>query len=74
MTDAPLAIGDRVCLSQRPAYLKTADPMPMLRPPDLIPVGAEGVVDSLQPGDSYVVRFSQGLFLMNPADLQRLLP
>ncbi|MFZ9736733.1 MAG: NAD(P)H dehydrogenase assembly family protein [Prochlorotrichaceae cyanobacterium] len=64
------SIGDRVHLAKRPAYFKTAEPMPMLRPPDLIPLGSEGTIDRLAPGGSYVVRFSQGSFLVNPEDLQ----
>ncbi|MFZ4667439.1 MAG: DUF3148 domain-containing protein [Prochlorotrichaceae cyanobacterium] len=72
MSHSPFAIGDRVRLAQRPAYFKTADPMPMLRPPDLIPVGSEGVVDYLRPGETYGVRFSQGTFLISPSDLERI--
>ena len=30
------SVGDAVQLKGRPKYLKTADPMPMLRPPDLV--------------------------------------
>jgi len=72
MIPASFSIGDRVRLAQRPAYFKTADPMPMLRPPDLIPVGSEGIVEHLRPGETYGVRFSQGTFLMNPSDLEPL--
>ncbi|MEM8602825.1 MAG: NAD(P)H dehydrogenase assembly family protein, partial [Cyanobacteria bacterium P01_H01_bin.121] len=35
-------VGDRVRLATRPPYFKTTDPMPMLRPPDLVPVGEVG--------------------------------
>ncbi|MEO1299608.1 MAG: NAD(P)H dehydrogenase assembly family protein, partial [Cyanobacteria bacterium J06636_16] len=37
-------VGDRVRLKSQPPYFKTADPMPMLRPPDLISVGDVGIV------------------------------
>ena len=36
------SIGDKVRLAEVPTYLKTADPMPMLRPPDLISLGEQG--------------------------------
>ena len=44
MADKLFAVGDRVTVTTQPPYLKTADPMPMLRPPDLITVGEEGTV------------------------------
>ena len=37
-----VSIGDRLRLSVRQSYLKTADPMPMLRPPDLVEPGEVG--------------------------------
>jgi len=43
------SVGDRVRLIALPPYFKTADPMPMMRPPDTLPVGAEGVVVSRRP-------------------------
>ena len=30
------SIGDKVCLTVPLSFLKTTDPMPMLRPPDLV--------------------------------------
>jgi len=69
MSNLSFSIGDRVYLAKRPSYFKTAEPMPMLRPPDLIAVGSEGVIDQLSPGGTYTVRFSQGSFLINPDDL-----
>lgn len=38
------SLGARVQLGERPDYLKTADPMPMLRPPDLVDNGEVGQV------------------------------
>lgn len=69
ISNSSFSIGDRVYLVKRPPYFKTAEPMPMLRPPDLIPLGSEGVIDQLRPGGTYAVRFSQGCFLINPEDL-----
>ena len=71
MNEQSFNVGDRVVLAKRPLYFKTADPMPMLRPPDLIPVNSVGTIDKLSPGGTYVVRFEQGTFLVNPEDLTR---
>lgn len=58
-------IGEKVRIVARPPYLKTADTMPMLRPPDLISLGEEGVVVARRPGGYWVVRFSRGTFLID---------
>ncbi|MGF1567181.1 MAG: regulatory protein SipA [Nodosilinea sp.] len=58
-------IGDQVRLVALPPYFKTADPMPMLRPPDTLQVGAEGTVLSHRPGGYWGVRFEQGAFLLD---------
>jgi hypothetical protein len=60
-----LAIGDRVQLSQRPTYLKTADSMPMLRPPDLIVPQEVGMILDQRPGGYWVVKFERGTFLLD---------
>ena len=59
-----LAIGDVVRLKRSLPYLKTADPMPMLRPPDLVAAGEVGEVVSLHPMDTVAVRFRRGTFLI----------
>ena len=58
------AIGDKLRLTQPQAYLKTADPMPMLRPPDLISPGEIGEVVALHPLDVVAIRFRRGTFLI----------
>ena len=58
-------VGDRIRLHTSPPYLKSADPMPMLRPPDLVPVGAEGSIISKRPGGYLGVKFDQGSFLVD---------
>ena len=58
------SIGDKVRLAEVPTYLKTADPMPMLRPPDLISLGEQGDVVALHPADTVAVRFRRGTFLL----------
>ena len=64
------AVGDRVCLHQSPPYLKTADPMPMLRPPDLVSMGEVGAVTEIRPRDQLAVRFRRGTFLLSVRDLR----
>ena len=63
-------VGDRVCLLQSVPYLKTADPMPMLRPPDLVANGEVGAVSEIRPRDQLAVRFRRGTFLLSVRDLR----
>ncbi|MFM7424556.1 MAG: regulatory protein SipA [Elainella sp.] len=64
------SVGDRVRVVALPAYLKTAEPMPMLRPPNVIQLGEEGVVLDRRPGGFWGVRFSRGVFLMDAQYLE----
>jgi hypothetical protein len=73
-TPVPFALGERVQLAQVPRYLKTADPMPMLRPPDLVERGEGGVVMEIRGRDQLAVRFRRGTFLMAARDLSPLPP
>ncbi|HIK30396.1 MAG TPA: DUF3148 domain-containing protein [Oscillatoriales cyanobacterium M59_W2019_021] len=57
-------VGETVRVVTLPPYVKTADPMPMLRPPSAIAVGEEGVVVARTPGDYWSVRFTKGTFLI----------
>ena len=59
-----LAIGDLVRLKRSLPYLKTADPMPMLRPADLVAMDEMGEVVGLRPMDTVAVRFRRGTFLV----------
>lgn len=67
---ARFVVGDRVCLLQSVPYLKTADPMPMLRPPDLVATGEVGAVSEIRPRDQLAVRFRRGTFLLAVRDLR----
>lgn len=75
-------IGEKVRVIALPPYVKTADPMPMLRPPNVICLGEEGIVTDRRPGGYWVVRFAQGAFLIDsqyiettdPASEQHLEP
>jgi hypothetical protein len=58
-------IGSKVKVSALPPYVKTADTMPMLRPPDVIHIGEEGIVIDRRPGGYWGVRFTRGAFLMD---------
>jgi len=59
-----LSIGDKVFLKMPLPYLKTADPMPMLRPPDLVSSDEIGEILDLTSMDTAQVRFRRGTFLV----------
>lgn len=59
------AIGEKVRVITLPPYLKTADPMPMLRPPDVVVLGEEGTVSDRCPANYWAVRFTNGTFLID---------
>ena len=65
MSDSSFQVGDRVQICALPPYLKSAETMPMLRPPDLVELGEEGVILSRKPGGYLGVRFSRGDFLID---------
>ena len=58
-------IGEKVRVVALPPYVKTAEPMPMLRPPDVIYIGEEGVVLDRRPGGYWGIRFAKGAFLID---------
>jgi hypothetical protein len=65
-----LEVGALVRLLRRPGYLKTADPMPMLRPGDLVDPGEQGQVLAVRPAGQLAVRFRRGAFLVDAELLQ----
>jgi len=65
MNTKEFLIGEKVKVTTLPPYVKTAEPMPMLRPPDVISVGEEGIVIDRRPGGYWGVRFARGNFLMD---------
>jgi hypothetical protein len=67
-------IGAAVRLRLPVPYLKTADPMPMLRPPDLIDPAEVGVVVECRPLGMLAVRFRRGTFLLSTEVLNLALP
>ena len=61
------SIGEKVSLQVPLAYLKTADKMSMLRPPDLVSLDEVGVIIGIRPKDLLEVKFRRGNFLI-PAE------
>ena len=63
-------VGDKVRIIALPNYLKTAEPMPMLRPPDILEIGEEWVILDRRPGEYWGVRFARGAFLLESKYLE----
>lgn len=70
MNQPQITHGTKVRLAAAPPYLKTAEPMPMLRPADLVAIGEEGVVIDRRPGGYWGVRFARGAFLLEEQYLE----
>ena len=68
-----IAVGDKVRVVALPPYLKTAEPMPMLRPADVLEIGEEGMVLDRRPGGYWGIRFARGAFLMESQYLEVVL-
>lgn len=58
-------VGSKVRVIALPPYVKTAEPMPMLRPPEVIHIGEEGIVIDRRPGGYWGIRFAKGAFLLD---------
>ena len=58
-------LGAQVRLKGPQRYLKTADPMPMLRPPDLVDPEELGQVVAIKARQQLAVRFRRGTFLID---------
>lgn len=59
------ASGDRVRITSLPTYVKTAEPMPMMRPPDVITLGEVGTILNRKPGNEWSVRLEKGAYLLS---------
>lgn len=57
-----------------PPYVKTAEPMPILRPSSVIKLGEVGIVIDRRPGGYWGVLFSKGAFLMDSQYLEAVEP
>ena len=58
------SIGDKVSLQVPMPYLKTADTVSMLRPPDLVSLDEVGVIIGIRANQLLEVRFRRGDFLI----------
>ncbi|NEQ38812.1 MAG: DUF3148 domain-containing protein [Okeania sp. SIO3I5] len=58
------SIGQKVKLVVQPPYIKTAESMPILRPPNVVRLGEVGTILSCKPGNYWSVRFEKGAFLI----------
>ncbi|AFZ11101.1 hypothetical protein Cri9333_0101 [Crinalium epipsammum PCC 9333] len=67
-------VGEKVRVVALPPYVKTAEPMPMLRPPEVISIGEEGVVMDRRPGGYWGVRFTKGAFLLDSQYIEAIAP
>jgi Protein of unknown function (DUF3148) len=67
-------VGDRVRVIALPDYVKTAEPIPMLRPPTVIQIGEEGIILNRQPGDFWSVRLERGAYLLDSQYLELVSP
>ena len=65
-------IKDKVKLIAPVSYLKTADNMPMLRPPDLVAIDEIGEIKSLKSLSTVEVKFRRGNFLIEIDKLEKV--
>jgi len=66
------SIGEKVSLQVPMPYLKTAEPISILRPPDLVSLDEVGVIMGIRPNDLLEVKFRRGTFLI-PSERLKLL-
>ena len=57
-------VGTKVSLQVPLPYLKTADSISMLRPPDLVSLDEAGEIIGIRPNDLLEVKFRRGNFLI----------
>jgi len=67
-----LKISDRVKLTMPLPYLKTADNMPMLRPPDLVAIDEIGEIISIKSPDTAEIKFRRGTFLIDIDKIEKV--
>ena len=64
------SIGEKVSLQVPMAYLKTADTVSILRPPDLVSLDEVGIIIGVRPKALLEVKFRRGNFLIPSERLQ----
>ena len=67
-----LSVGEIVSLQVPVPYLKTAAPISMLRPPDLVSLDEVGVIIGIRANDLLEVKFRRGNFLI-PSERLKIL-
>ena len=65
-------IGEKVSLQVPLPYLKTADSISMLRPPDLVSLDEVGLIIGIRANDLLEVKFRRGNFLI-PSERLKIL-
>ena len=65
-----MKVGDKVKLVALPPFVKTADPMPMLRSPEVLIPEEEGFIVDRRPGGYWAVKFTNGTFLLDSKYLE----
>jgi len=58
------SVGEKVSLQVPLPYLKTADSISMLRPPDLVSLDEVGMIIGIRANDLLEVKFRRGNFLI----------
>ena len=58
------SVGEKVSLQVPLPYLKTAEAISMLRPPDLVSLDEVGVIMGIRPNNLLEVKFRRGNFLI----------
>ena len=66
------SIGEKVSLQVPLPYLKTADSISMLRPPDLVSLDEVGLIIGIRPNNLLEVKFRRGNFLI-PSERLKIL-
>ncbi len=66
------SVGEKVSLQVPLPYLKTADSIAMLRPPDLVSLDEVGIIIGIRPKNLLEVKFRRGNFLI-PAERLKLM-
>ena len=65
-------IYDKVKLIMPLPYLKTADNMPMLRPPDLVAIDEIGEIISIRSPETVEIKFRRGAFLIDINKIEKV--
>ena len=66
------SVGEKVSLQVPLPYLKTADSISILRPPDLVSLDEVGLIVGIRPNDLLEVKFRRGNFLI-PSERLKIL-